>query len=56
VTVTACWRDRERSICSKRAEVKKGITVRGMVRVGCEEKAKGEEEYLVRREINEISL
>jgi hypothetical protein len=30
--------------------------MRRMVKVECEEKAKGKEEYLVRHEINEISL
>jgi hypothetical protein len=37
-------------------EVKKGIIMRRIVRVKCEEKAKGKEEHLVGCELNEISL
>jgi hypothetical protein len=37
-------------------ETKKRFIVRGMVRIECEEKAKGQEEYLVRHEVDEISL
>jgi hypothetical protein len=47
VAVTACWRDREMIACVKRIEVKTEIIMRRMVRVKCEEKAKGKEEYLV---------
>jgi hypothetical protein len=43
VAITACWRDRERIICIKTVEVKKGF-MRRVVRVECEEKAKGKEE------------
>jgi hypothetical protein len=56
VAVTACWRDREMIACVKRIEVKIEIIMRRMVRVKCEEKAKGKEEYLVVRELNGISL
>jgi hypothetical protein len=38
--VTGSWRDRERITCVK-VEGKKGIIMRRMVRVKCEEKAKG---------------
>jgi hypothetical protein len=43
VVVAACWRDRGRSTCAKRVEVKKRFIMRGMVWVECEEKAKGED-------------
>jgi hypothetical protein len=42
-------------ICVKRVEVKKGLIMRRVVRVECEEK-EGEEEYMVRHEIVEICL
>jgi DTW domain-containing protein YfiP len=45
-----------RNACAKRVEAKKRFIVRGMVRIECEEKAKGEEECLVGHEIDEISL
>jgi hypothetical protein len=54
VAVTGCWRDRERITCVKRVEVKKGIIMRRMMRVKCEEKAKGKEEFWDGRELNEI--
>jgi hypothetical protein len=41
VALTGCWRDKERITCIKRAEVKKGIIIRRMVKVECDEKAKG---------------
>jgi hypothetical protein len=56
VAVDGCWRDRERITCIKTVKVKKGIIMRRMVRVKCEEKAKGKEQYLVRCEFVEISL
>jgi hypothetical protein len=54
VAVIACWRDKKRGTCAKRAEINKRFIVRHMVRAECEEKAN--EEYLVRHEINAISL
>jgi hypothetical protein len=56
VAVTACWRDREMIACVKRIEVKTEIIMRRMVRVKCEEKAKGKEECLIGCELSEISL
>jgi hypothetical protein len=56
VAVTGCWRDREKITCVKRVEVKKEIIMRRMVRVKCEEKAKGKEECLIGCELSEISL
>jgi hypothetical protein len=53
--VATCQRDRMKSACTKRVETKKRFIVRGMVRIECEEKAKGEE-YFVRNEVDEISL
>jgi hypothetical protein len=47
VTVTCCWRDRERINCVKKVEVKKGIIMKKMVKVKSEEKAKVKEEHLV---------
>jgi hypothetical protein len=55
--IATCQRGRMRSACTKRIiETKKKFTVRGMVRIECEEKAKGKEEYLVKHEVDEISL
>jgi hypothetical protein len=45
-----------RSACAKRVEAKERVIVRGMVRIEYKEKAKREEEYLVRREVDEVSL
>jgi hypothetical protein len=49
VAVTACWRHKERIICVKKEEVKKGFILRRVVRDECEEKAKGEEEWSGRK-------
>jgi hypothetical protein len=56
VAATGCWRDREKITCVKRVQAKKVIILRRMVKVKCEEKAKGKEEYLSGCELNEISL
>jgi hypothetical protein len=56
VAVTGCWRDREMISCVKRVEIKMEIILRRIVRVKCEEMAKGKEEYLVGQELNGIAL
>jgi hypothetical protein len=53
VAVTGCWRDRERITCVKRVEVKKGIIMKRMVGIKCEEKARGKEKYLVGLEMDQ---
>jgi hypothetical protein len=37
-------------------EAKERLVVKGMVRTECNEKAKGEEKYLVQHEVSDVSL
>jgi hypothetical protein len=45
-----------RSACAKTVETKERVIVKGMVKIECKEKPKGEKEYLVQCEFGEVSL